>query len=83
MSEDKVKKCSKCRTVKPLKNFDEGKALCQKCSEYKQRYRENHREELRQKAKEHYEQYKGQNLRNRKKRLNVQFVRLTFHEIKC
>ena len=57
MSEDKGKKYSTCRTVKPLEHFDEGKALCQKCSEYKQR--ENHREELRQKAKEHYEQYKG------------------------
>ena len=51
MSEDKVKKCSKCRTVKPLKNFDEGKALCQKCSEYTQRYRENHRRIIETKGK--------------------------------
>ena len=29
MSEDKGKKCSTCRTVKPLDKFDEGKALCQ------------------------------------------------------
>ena len=50
MSEDKGKKCSKCRTVEPLDHFDEGKALCQKCSQYKQRYRADHREELRQKA---------------------------------
>ena len=61
MSEDKGKKCSKRRTVKPLENFD-GKGLCQTCSDYKQRYREHHREELRQKAKEHYEQYKQQKL---------------------
>ena len=77
MSEDKGNKCSKRRTVKPLENFD-GKGLCQTCSDYKQRYREHHREELRQKAKEHYEQYKQQKLR-----LNVQFVRLTFQDVKC
>ena len=58
MSEDKGKTCPRCSKTQPLDNFDEGKALCQKCCEYKQRYRENHREELRQKAKEHYEQYR-------------------------
>ena len=76
MSEEKGKKCSKCRTVKPLENFDDGKALCQKCSEYKQRYRENHREELRQKAKEHYEQYKGQKLEKQKEKVECPICKI-------
>ena len=83
MSENQDKKCSKCKKTQTLENFDNGKALCQKCYEYKQQYRENHREELRQKERERYEQYKGKNFRNRKKRLNVPFVRLTFQETKC
>ena len=76
MSEDIGKKCSKCRTVKPLENFDEGKTLCQTCSEYKQQYRENHREELRQKAEEHYEHYKGQKLEKQKEQVECPICKI-------
>ena len=44
-----------------LKNqteFCDGRALCNKCTEYKRQYREQHREELRLKYKEHYEKNK-------------------------
>jgi hypothetical protein len=68
MSEDTCRKCSRCSKTQPLDNFDEGKALCQKCSEYKQRYRENHRDELRQKTKEHYAQYREIKLEKQKEK---------------
>ena len=82
MSEDKGKKCSTCRTVKPLEKFDEGKALCQKCSDYKQRYRENHREELRQKAKEHYEHYKGQKFEKQKEQVECPICKIDMSRYK-
>ena len=59
----------KCKNTQPLDNFDNGKALCQKYSEYKQQYRENHREELRQKQRERYKQYKGQKLEKQKEKV--------------
>ena len=69
MTDNMEKKCSKCRQLKLMEEFDEGKARCKNCSEYKQQYRENHREELRLKAKELYEQNKKQilNLLNKHK----------------
>jgi hypothetical protein len=69
MNEHKGRKCSKCKNTQPLDNFDNGKALCQKYSEYKQQYRENHREELRQKQRERYKQYKGQKLEKQKEKV--------------
>ena len=91
MSEDKGKKCSTCRTVKPLEHFDEGKALCQKCSEYKQRYiyiyiiyiEKTIEKNLDQRQRNIMNNTKDRNLRNRKNRLNVQFVSLTFQDVKC
>ena len=68
MSEDTCRTCSRCSKTQPLDNFDEGKALCQKCAEYKQRYREKHREELSQKAKTHYEQHREITLEKQKKK---------------
>ena len=52
MTDNMKKICSKCRKLKLMEDYDEGNALCKKCSEYKQQYRENRREELRFKAKE-------------------------------
>ena len=69
MTDNMEKKCSKCRQLKLMEEFDEGKARCKNCSEYKQQYRENHREELRLKAKEMYEQNKKQIQNKHKERV--------------
>ena len=76
MNEHKGRKCSKCKNTQPLDNFDNGKALCQKCSEYKQRYRESHREELRQKQRERYEQCKGQKLEKQKEKVECPMCKI-------
>ena len=39
------KTCSRCGVLKLIEDFDNGKAQCKKCREFKQQYRENHREE--------------------------------------
>ena len=84
MNEHKGRKCSKCKNTQPLDNFDNGKALCQKCSEYKQRYREKATEKNCDKNSGNaMNNAKDRNLRNRKKRLNVPCVRLIFQEAKC
>ena len=76
MSENQDKNCSKCKNTQTLENFDNGKALCQKCCEYKQQYRENHREELRQKERERYEQYKGQKLEKQKEKVECPICKI-------
>ena len=81
MNEHKGRKCSKCKKTQTLENFANGKALCQKCCEYKQHYRENHRED--KKSGNAMNNTNDKNLRNRKKRLNVPFVKLRFQETKC
>ena len=56
MSEEK--KCSKCNVLKSDDSFIDGKALCNKCAEYKKQYREQHREKLRLEAREYYDNNK-------------------------
>ena len=58
MTDNMKKTCSRCGVLKLIEDFDECKALCKTCNEYKQQYRESHREELRFKAKEDYEENK-------------------------
>ena len=76
MIENQDKKCSKCKKTQTLEHFDNGKALCQKCYEYKQQYRENHREELRQKERERYEQYKGKKLEKQKEKVECPICKI-------
>ena len=64
------KQCSKCKLIKPEYDFSEGRALCNKCIEYKRRYRENHQEELRQAQKEYYEKNREKDIERAKRYKN-------------
>jgi len=84
MSENQDKKCSKCKKTQTLENFANGKALCKKCCEYINSIIEKTIEKnCDKKSGNAMNNTKDKNLRNRKKRLNVPFVRLTFQETKC
>ena len=84
------KKCSKCKNLKPDNNFSEGRALCNKCIEYKRQYREQHREELRLAQKEYYarnkeeiQQRKKEYYENNKEKINEKQKENNGAKIEC
>ena len=83
MSEDKGKKCSTCRTVKPLDKFDEERHYVKNVLNTNNDIEKTIEKNWDKRQRNIMNNTKNKNLRNRKKKLNVQFVRLTFQEIKC
>ena len=49
------KQCSKCKVLRIVDDFKEGRKQCNVCLENKRRYREHHKEELKVKAQEYRE----------------------------
>ena len=86
MSENQDKKCSKCKKTQTLESFANGKALWKNVVSINsiiESIEKTIEKNCDKKSGNAMNNTNDKNLRNRKKRLNVPFVRLTFQETKC
>ena len=52
------KECPKCRQLRPLDWFIEGRQLCQQCINHQHTYRQRHKEQVNAYNKQYYQEHK-------------------------